>query len=136
MIYSLLITKKKGVNKLKKLFCVAIIILFVISVTGLSYAQTSFDKHTVSGPMKKAERGAKNLLAGWTDIPVSVCETTMDTKNAALGLTVGLWQGFKRAFPRTISGIVDLVTFAIPDYEKSPVSPNPLTEPSTTAASK
>ena len=116
-------------NKLKKLFCAAIIILFVVSVMGISYAETNCMK----GPMAKAERGAKNLLIGWTDIPVSVCETTMDTKNAALGLTVGLWQGFKKAFPRTISGIVDLVTFAIPDYEKSPIKPDPLTEPSTGA---
>ena len=131
MLYSL-DNEKKGVNKLKKLFCAAIIILFVISVTGLSYAETD----VVSGPMKKATRGAKNLLLGWTDIPVSVCETTMDTKNAALGLTAGLWQGFKKAFPRTISGIVDLVTFVIPDYEKSPVSPEPLTEPSTATDSK
>jgi len=121
------------VSKLKKLFCAAIIILFVVSVMGLSYAETSFDKHTVSGPMAKAERGAKNLLIGWTDIPVSICETTVDTKNAALGLSVGLWQGFKKAFPRTISGIVDLVTFAIPDYDKSPVKPDALTEPSTGA---
>jgi putative exosortase-associated protein (TIGR04073 family) len=120
------------VNELKKLFCAAIIILFAISVVGLSYAESNM----VSGPMKKAERGAKNLLLGWTDIPVSVCETTMDTKNAALGLTVGLWQGFKKAFPRTISGAVDLVTFVIPDYEKSPVSSEPLTEPSTSTAGK
>ena len=119
---------------MKKLFCAAIIILFVISVMGLSYAETSYDTHKVSGPMAKAERGAKNLLIGWTDIPVSVCETTMDTKNAALGLSLGLWQGFKKAFPRTISGIVDLATFAIPDYEKSPVKPDPLTEPSTRAS--
>ena len=119
---------------MKKLFCAAIIILFVISVMGLSYAETSYDTHKVSGPMAKAERGAKNLLIGWTDIPVSVCETTMDTKNAALGLTLGMWQGFKKAFPRTISGLVDLVTFAIPDYGKSPIKPDPLTEPATGAS--
>ena len=116
---------------MKKLFCAAIIILFVTSVIGLSYAETSSSAPKVTGPMAKAERGAKNLLLGWTDIPVSVCETTMDTKNAALGLSLGLWQGFKKAFPRTISGVVDLVTFAIPDYGKSPVKPDPLTEPST-----
>ena len=115
---------------MKKLFCAAITILFMTSAIGLSYAQTSYDTYKVSGPMAKAERGAKNFLTGWTDIPVSVCETTMDTKNAALGLSLGLWQGFKKAFPRTISGIVDLVTFAIPDYGKSPVKPDPLTEPS------
>ena len=119
---------------MKKLFCAAIIILFVISTVGALYAETAGTKDVLCGPMKKAERGAKNLLFGWTDIPVSVCETTMDTKNAALGLTAGLWQGFKKAFPRTISGIVDLVTFPIPDYGKSPVKPDPLTEPSKVAS--
>jgi len=119
---------------LKKLFCAAIIILFVISVAGLSYAEGSGCKNVLSGPMSKAERGAKNLLLGWTDIPLSVCETTVETKNAALGLTAGLWQGFKKAFPRTISGAVDLVTFPIPDYEKSPVKPDPLTEPASKVA--
>lgn len=112
---------------MKKLLSVAFIFLFVISVIGLSYAETK------CGPAEKAGRGAKNLLLGWTDIPLSVTEVTMDTKNAAVGLTAGLWQGFKKAFPRTISGLVDLATFPIPDYEKSPVSPEPLTEPSTTA---
>lgn len=119
-------------NKLKKLFCAALIILLVISVSGLAYAATGME-----GPMKKAGRGAKNLLLGWTDIPLSMCETAMDSKNPILGITLGTWQGFKKAFPRTISGAVDLITFPIPDYEKSPVSPDPLTEPSTkTAATK
>ena len=111
---------------MKKLLSVAFIFLFVISVVGLSYAETK------TGPMDKAGRGAKNLLLGWTDIPLSISEVTMDTKNAAIGLTAGAWQGFKKAFPRTISGLVDLATFPIPDYAKSPVSPEPLTEPATT----
>lgn len=116
---------------MKKVLSVAIIFLFVVSVVGMSYAD---DKNCVAGPMKKAERGAKNFFLGWTDIPLSISEVTMDTKNAALGLSVGLWQGFKKAFPRTISGAVDLVTFPIPDYEKSPVKPDPLTEPATAKA--
>jgi len=113
---------------LKKAYFAALIILLVISMVGLSYAETTY------GPMKKAGRGAKNLLLGWTDIPLSITEVTMDTNNAALGLSAGLWQGFKKAFPRTVSGLVDLVTFAIPDYDKSPVSPDPLMEPATATA--
>lgn len=121
---------------MKKLFCAAIIILLVISVAGISYAAEACGaKDIACGAMNKAGRGLKNLCLGWTDIPLSIYQVTNDTKNAAIGLTAGLWQGFKKAFPRTISGAVDLVTFPIPDYNKSPVKPDPLTEPSTTKAS-
>ncbi|MBI5124567.1 MAG: exosortase system-associated protein, TIGR04073 family [Candidatus Omnitrophica bacterium] len=119
---------------MKKIFCAAIIILFAISVIGISYADTGCESK-FSGPAKKAVRGGMNLLCGWTDIPRSIFEVTMDTKNAVLGLTVGAWQGFKKAFPRTISGAVDLATFPIPDYEKSPVKPDPLVESGTARAS-
>lgn len=115
---------------MKKLFCAAIIILMVMSFTGLLYAADSTCGDACKGAMEKAGRGLKNLCLGWTDIPLSVYQVTTDTKNAAIGLTAGLWDGFKKAFPRTISGAVDLVTFPIPDYSKSPVSPEPLTEPS------
>lgn len=116
---------------MKKLFCAAIIILFVMSFAGLSYAAESTCGDFCKGAMEKAGRGLKNLCLGWTDIPLSIYNTTNETKNAALGLTVGAWDGFKKAFPRTISGAVDLATFPIPDYSKSPVSPEPLTERST-----
>ena len=116
---------------MKKLFCAAIIILMVISFSVLSYAAGSSCPDACKGAMEKAGRGLSNLCLGWTDIPLSIYNTTNDTKNAALGLTVGAWDGFKKAFPRTISGAVDLVTFPIPDYSKSPVSAAPLTEPAT-----
>lgn len=121
---------------MKKLFCVAIIILLALSFAGISYAAEAACKDMAAGAMNKAGRGLKNLCLGWTDIPLSIYNTTNDTKNAALGLTVGAWDGFKKAFPRTISGAVDLVTFPIPDYEKSPVKPDPLMEPATTKATK
>jgi putative exosortase-associated protein (TIGR04073 family) len=118
---------------MKKLFCVAIIILLAISFAGLSYAADSCADNC-KGAMNKAGRGLKNLCLGWTDIPLSIYQVTTDTKNAALGLTMGAWDGFKKAFPRTISGAVDLATFPIPDYNKSPVKPDPLTEPSVAKA--
>ncbi len=122
---------------MKKLFCVAIIILLALSFAGISYAAAACSSKDIAcGAMNKAGRGLKNLCLGWTDIPLSIYNTTNDTKNAALGLTVGAWDGFKKAFPRTISGAVDLVTFPIPDYEKSPVKPDPLMEPATTKATK
>lgn len=114
---------------MKKTFCAALIILLAISLTGLAYAaEACMGKDIACGAMEKAGRGLKNLCLGWTDIPLSVYNVTNDSKNAALGLTVGAWEGFKKAFPRTVSGLVDLVTFPIPDYKKSPVKPDPLTE--------
>lgn len=113
---------------MKKLFCAALIILLALSLTSLSYAA---GKDVASGAIDKAGRGLKNLCLGWTDIPLSIYNVTNDTKNAALGLTVGFWDGFKKAFPKTVSGAVDLATFPIPDYEKSPVKPDPLTESAT-----
>lgn len=117
---------------MKKLFCAAIIILLAISFAGLSYAAEDVCK----GPINKAGRGLKNLCLGWTDIPLSIYQVTTDTKNAALGLSIGAWDGFKKAFPRTISGAVDCVTFFIPDYDKSPISPDPLTEASSAKTTK
>jgi putative exosortase-associated protein (TIGR04073 family) len=120
---------------MKKLFCAALIILMVLSLTGLLYAEAACSgKDMACGAMNKAGRGLKNLCLGWTDIPLSIYNVTNDSKNPVIGLTVGLWDGFKKAFPRTISGAVDLVTFPIPDYGKSPVKPDPLTEPATAKA--
>ena len=121
---------------MKKLFCVAIIILLAISFAGLSYAAAACSgKDMACGAMNKAGRGLSNLCLGWTDIPLSIYQVTNDTKNAALGVTLGTWEGFKKAFPRTISGAVDLITFPIPDYDKSPVKPDPLTEHTTAKVS-
>jgi putative exosortase-associated protein (TIGR04073 family) len=120
---------------MKKLFCAAIIILLVLSFAGVSFAADTCGD-ACKGAMSKAGRGLKNLCLGWTDIPLSIYQTTNDTKNAAIGLSLGFWEGFKKAFPRTISGAVDLATFPIPDYEKSPVKPDPLTEPSVARATK
>ena len=119
---------------MKKLLSAALIILLVLTFAGISYAASGQDM--AKGAFDKAGRGLKNLCLGWTDIPLSIYNTTNDTKNAALGLTLGLWDGFKKAFPRTISGAVDLATFPIPDYEKSPVKPDPLTEHVAASATK
>lgn len=119
---------------MKKLLSAALIILLVLSLTGLSYAAAACSgKDMACGAMNKAGRGLKNFCLGWTDIPLSIYQTTNDSKNAALGLTLGAWEGFKKAFPRTVSGLVDLATFPIPDYDKSPVKPDPLMEPATAA---
>jgi putative exosortase-associated protein (TIGR04073 family) len=69
-------------------------------------------------PGIKAERGVKNILFGWTDIPKSIIDVTRDSKNPLWGLTGGTLKGVGKAFPRTISGIADVVTFPFSPKDK------------------
>ena len=119
------------------------IALIAIFITGVSYAEnlktniTPANKDVVSGssattpslahkPGMKAERGIKNILFGWTDIPKSIIQVTRDSKNPIWGLTGGTLKGIGKAFPRTVSGIADVVSFPIGDYDKVPVHPDAL----------
>ena len=121
----------------------AMVILLAILITGVSYAgvvKTNFtpaNKDTVAGksvvtpslahkPGMKAERGVKNILFGWTDIPKSIIQVTRDSKNPIWGLTAGTLKGIGKAFPRTVSGIADVVSFPMGDYDKTPVHPDEL----------
>ena len=119
------------------------IALIAIFITGVSYAAdattniTPANKDTVGGasattpslahkPGMKAERGIRNILFGWTDIPKSIIQVTRDSKNPIWGLTGGTLKGIGKAFPRTVSGIADVVSFPIGDYDKLPIHPDEL----------
>jgi len=61
----------------------------------------------------KAERGVKNVLFGWTEIPKKVVDITKETKNPIWGAVAGVFQGTCNAFARTASGVVDVATCGI-----------------------
>ena len=120
-----------------------VIALIAIFITGVSYAEdakvnfTPGNKDTIAStsqttpslahkPGMKAERGVKNILFGWTDIPKSIIQVTRDSKNPIWGLTAGTLKGVGKAFPRTVSGIADVVSFPMGDYDKMPVHPDEL----------
>jgi len=124
--------------KTKLLVVIALIAIFI---TGVSYAEdvkTNFtpgNKDTIAStspitpslahkPGMKAERGVKNILFGWTDIPKSIIQVTRDSKNPIWGITGGTLKGIGKAFPRTVSGIADVVSFPMGDYDKMPVHPD------------
>lgn len=123
-----------------KILRVTLIILMVFSIASFSYAGTSnispanksatATKTTTPAlehkPGMKAERGVKNILFGWTDIPKSIIQVTRDSKNPIWGLTAGTFKGIGKAFPRTVSGVADLVSFPMGDYDKMPVKPDEL----------
>lgn len=114
-----------------------LIILMVLSIASFSYAETTniSAANKGTGPAKattqrgagmKAERGVKNILFGWTEIPKSIIQVTRDSKNPIWGLTGGTLKGVGKAFPRTVSGAADVVSFPIADYDKMPVKPDEL----------
>lgn len=123
-------------------FKIAIIIILAIFVSSMAYAEATSNitpSNTSAGtkvasstdalhnkPGMKAERGVKNILFGWTDIPKSIIEVTKDSKNPLWGLTAGTLKGVGKAFPRTVSGVADVVSFPIADYDKMPVKPDEL----------
>ena len=120
-----------------KKYKIALIILMVMAIGGLAYAEATSNvspgntgggasSGTSRGAGLKAERGIKNILFGWTDIPKSIIQVTRDSKNPIWGLTAGTLKGIGKAFPRTVSGAADLVSFPIADYDKMPVRPDEL----------
>ena len=119
-----------------KIAKIALIVLISVTIVSLSYAGTVVTPANKTGatvatsdalqhkPGMKAERGMKNILLGWTEIPNSIIQVTRDSKNPIWGLTGGLFKGIGKAFPRTISGVADVVSFPIASYEKTPISPD------------
>jgi len=126
-----------------KIVKIGLIILLVTLIAGLSYASTINTNITPANkagadsmaaqrdavnnkPGEKAERGVKNILFGWTDIPRSIIQVTRDSKNPFWGLTAGTLKGIGKAFPRTVSGVADVVSFPMGNYDKMPVKPDEL----------
>lgn len=123
-----------------KIVKMGLIILSAVSITTLSYgaasnitpanktglARTAPLHPRAAAGAAKIERGVHNILFGWTEIPKSIINTTKEKRNPILGITVGTLEGLGKAFPRTISGVSDIVTSPVGDAEKAYVSPAPL----------
>jgi putative exosortase-associated protein (TIGR04073 family) len=112
---------------------IALIILIVVAFAALSYADNSNITPANKGSSAegksrgagiKAERGIKNILFGWTDIPKSIIQVTRDSKNPIWGVTGGTFKGLGKAIPRTVSGIADVATFPLADYDRPLVKPD------------
>lgn len=122
--------------RLMKIFKGALIILLILSMVSFSYAETTnispankgagTSKPASRGAGMKAERGIKNILFGWTEIPRSIIQVTKDSKNPIWGITGGTLKGLGKAFPRTVSGAADVISFPVADYDKMPVKPDEL----------
>jgi putative exosortase-associated protein (TIGR04073 family) len=137
-----ILSSNKGGEEVMKSKVLIVIALTAILISGIAYAADTktnvspLNKNTAGAtaatpslehkPGMKAERGVKNILFGWTDIPKSIIQVTRDSKNPIWGLTAGTLKGVGKAFPRTVSGVADVVSFPMGDYDKMPVHPDEL----------
>ena len=120
-----------------KILRAALIILMVSAIVSFSYAETTnvspgrkgtgaTSAPSSRGAGMKIERGMKNILFGWTEIPKSIIQVTRDSRNPIWGITGGTLKGIGKAFPRTVSGAADVISFPMADYNKMPVKPDEL----------
>ena len=122
---------------MKRVFGIVLIFLFITGFSVLLYADEGIGEDIDTGEImtqteeirayrltigEKAERGVKNILLGWTELPKRIIDTTRETKNPIWGVLVGTYEGTLKAVGRTISGIVDVVTAPI-DPEGKPLFP-------------
>ena len=70
-----------------------------------------------SDPGEKLGRGLANTFTGWMEIPDGIADASHET-NSFTAVTYGLVEGTGQAITRTATGLYDVVTFLIPDYDK------------------
>ncbi|OGW75793.1 MAG: hypothetical protein A2Z72_05255 [Omnitrophica bacterium RBG_13_46_9] len=104
---------------MRKIFVLGLMLLFIVGSFTAAYAATADEpkKDAVSTYRleigNKVERGSKNILFGWTELPKKIVDITKESKNPFWGLLAGTYQGTLKAMARTVSGISDVVTAPI-----------------------
>jgi len=113
---------------MKRVGILAIILLLVCSYTFIAYAAQGQGSAALQDSRKqigqKAERGLEKTLFGWTEIPKRVVDITKESRNPIWGLVAGVYQGTCKAFAKTVSGVVDVVTCGVKSDEKAFVQPD------------
>lgn len=106
---------------MRKMFSVLLVVCMILSLTSIVFAAASPNVD------EKVNRGSKNLLLGWTDIPKNIVDTSKRDKNIAAPV-IGTVKGFFQAVARTVSGAVDIVTSPIGKAEKPAINPTMVPE--------
>ncbi|MFC1480326.1 exosortase system-associated protein, TIGR04073 family [Candidatus Omnitrophota bacterium] len=85
----------------------------------------SGDYDTSQPAVHKFDRGVRNAATGYLEVPKRVVEKVQEYgDNPIKGLLLGLFQGACKAFAKTASGIVDIVTCPIGAYDAPAVIPD------------
>ncbi len=100
-------------KRIGKFFISIILLGFVFSPFAIAQEmQDSYGSHVG----RKLGTGIANLTTGWIEIPKNALNTTndLDTKYVLFGIIGGTIKGTLHAVGRTLTGVLDLVTFPIP----------------------
>lgn len=62
----------------------------------------------------KLGSGIANMLTGWVEVPKNMLNTTNQSGNIFLGIGGGGGKGLLHMLARTLSGVVDFITFPVP----------------------
>lgn len=115
---------------MKKLLAIFLTVIFISSVTISALAadipapeKKSATYDPTAGPNQKLERGFKNAVFGWTEIPKRIVDKTK-ASNPIKGVLVGIFHGTCKAFARTISGVSEVLTFPVGKYDKPAILPD------------
>jgi putative exosortase-associated protein (TIGR04073 family) len=89
-----------------------------VLVTGIAMADIQDPPMNDQGPTRKLGRALANLLAGFSEVPVTMARVN-DLEGNSAAATYGLVKGFGRFLARAKNGVDELLTFPFPIYRRS-----------------
>ncbi len=107
---------------MRKIGSIILAIAFIASFVTAGYAQS---------PPEKLGRGLVNTFTGFWEVP-SVMLRMCKSDGAPKGLTIGLGRGIAMGLYRTLVGVYEVLSFAIP----APAGYEPITDPPTLITSE
>ncbi len=99
-----------------------VIVFFIVSFFAFSVLPSfAMEQHYFAASGEKAARGIINTLTGWLEVPAQAAKGyrngfPQEGKNKAAGGILGLLRGIVHAAGRTTSGVLQLVTFMLPNH--------------------
>ncbi len=101
-----------------------VLVLFVISLI-IGMAAPGFAAENAGS---KLRRGLANFATGWVEIPIAM-DKSIKESNIVFGIVVGAVKGTVKGIARTAAGVFDVVTFPVPPYGKTWISPEFIGQP-------
>lgn len=109
-----------------------VLVLFVISLMlGMIipvYAVDTSSASTSNNAGGKLRRGLANFATGWVEIPIAM-DKAIKESNPVFGVLVGMVKGTVKGVARTAAGAFDTVTFPVPPYGKTWITPEFIGQP-------
>jgi len=102
-----------------------ILVVMVIAAMAFVLSSSAFASEKASA--LKLKRGLTNVAFGWTEIPKNIIDTSKQS-NGLNGVTIGTLKGVLQTFARTVSGVVDVLTFPIAPTEGPALKPSMVPE--------